>query len=297
MGPVSPRERFAAAAEAGERAALVTRLVPELPAAERHLLLLADGSTVGGTGDAARDRALLAAAEAVLWDARGTRTAVGGEEVFVDVVAPPPRMLVFGAVPVADALTRFAGALGWRSVVVDPRTRFARADRFPAAERVIDEWPDRALALLPPIDAATAVLVLTHDPKIDDQALVHALRSPAFYVGAIGSRVATAARLQRLDELGMTPDELRRLVSPCGLDIGGSSPEETALSMLAEVVAVRAGRPGGRLADGRGPIHGPVPGADPAAATAGADHVPADAPAGRVPASPGSVTDSGSAGS
>lgn len=261
MGALSPRGRFAAAAEAGERAALVTRLVPGAPAEERHLLLLADGTVVGGTGDPGRDRALVAAAEGVLWEARGLRTTVGGEEVFVDVVAPPPRLLVFGAVPVADALTRFAGSLGWRSVVVDPRSRFARADRFPSAERVIDEWPERALRLLPPIDAATAVLVLTHDPKIDDQALVHALRSPAFYVGAIGSRTATAARLERLDELGVAPAELRRLVSPCGLDIGGSSPEETALSMLAEVVAVRAGRDGGRLVEGRGPIHGEPPGA------------------------------------
>jgi len=289
MGPLSPRARFAAAAEAGERAALVTRLVPELSAGERHLLLLADGTVEGGTGDPARDRALVAAAEGVLWGARGLRTTVGGEEIFVDVVAPPPRLLVFGAVPVADALTRFAGALGWRSAVIDPRTRFARADRFPAAERVIDEWPERALGLLPPIDAATAVLVLTHDPKIDDQALVHGLRSPAFYVGAIGSRTATDARLRRLGELGMTPAELRRLVSPCGLDIGGSSPEETALSMLAEVVAVRAGRGGGRLVEGRGPIHGAPPGTDAAG--------PAGPPTVAVAAHRGSLSDSSGSGS
>lgn len=285
MGPLSPRARFAAAADAGERAALVTRLVPASAPGERHLLLMADGTVVGSTGDPARDRALATAAGSVLWEPHGLRTTVDGEEIFVDVVAPPPRLLVFGAVPVADALTRFAGALGWRSAVVDPRTRFARADRFPAAERVIDEWPEAALRLLPPIDVATAVLVLTHDPKIDDQALVHGLRSPAFYVGAIGSRTAAASRLGRLGELGMTPAELRRLVSPCGLDIGGSSPEETALSMLAEVVAVRAGRAGGRLVDGRGPIHGATPGAGTAA--------PAPEPAVAAAESHGSSADSG----
>jgi xanthine dehydrogenase accessory factor len=215
-----------------------------------------DSLTVGTTGDPARDDALRNAARAALRDGHSVRVRVAGEDVLVDVVVPPPRLLLFGAVPVADALGRLASVLGWRSVVVDPRTRFAAPERFPAAERVIDEWPDRALAALPPIDAATAVVVLTHDPKIDDAALVPALRSPAFYVGALGSRTAVTARRERLREAGLDELELARLVSPCGLDVGGSTPEETALSILAELVAVRAGRTGGRLAHASGPIHG-----------------------------------------
>lgn len=262
MGGLTPRARFAAAAEAGEPAALVTRLDPAVPAGARHLLLLGGGTTAGTTGDAERDDLLRAAAADGLRGGRPVRAEVAGEAVLIDVVVPPPRLLLVGAVPVADALSRFAAALGWRSVVVDPRSRFAAPERFPAAERVVDEWPGRALALLPPIGRGTAVVVLTHDPKIDDQALGLALRSPAFYVGALGSRVAAEARRERLAAGGLTLEELARLVSPCGLDVGGSTPEETALSILAELVAVRAGRAGGRLRDAQGPIHGPAAGTD-----------------------------------
>src|SRR5204863_723743 len=137
---------------------------------------------------------------------------------------------------------------GWRPWVVDPRGRFATADRFPDAIEVIVGWPDEAFARLGGIDPATSIVVLTHDPKLDDAALTIALRSPARFVGAMGSRRAQAARRGRLEALGLSDEEVGRPSAPLGLDLGASSGGETALSMLAEVVAARHGRGGGRLA-------------------------------------------------
>ena len=139
--------------------------------------------------------------------------------------------------------------------VVDPRGFFARKDRFPDAEEVFVGWPDEAFAPLGGIDRATSIAVLTHDPKLDDAALEIALRSEAAYVGAMGSRRAQAKRRERLLAKGITDEELARLAAPIGLDLGALTPEETALSIMAEVVALRRGRAGGRLANARGRIH------------------------------------------
>ncbi len=134
---------------------------------------------------------------------------------------------MFGAVPIAAALCTLSRAAGWRPFVVDPRTRFATQDRFPDAEQVFAAWPDEAFASLGGIDPATSIVVLTHDPKLDDAALVIALRSPARFIGAMGSRRAQEARRERLLAAGLDDTELARMSAPVGLDLGALSAEET----------------------------------------------------------------------
>ena len=150
---------------------------------------------------------------------------------------------------------RLARAAGWRPYVVDPRARFAQPARFPDAEEVVAAWPEEAFKHLGGIDRATAIAVLTHDPKLDDAALVLALRSDAGYIGAMGSRRAQEKRRERLVAKGITDEELARLSAPIGLDLGALTPEETALSIMGEIVAHRRGREGGRLSHIRGRIH------------------------------------------
>ena len=169
-----------------------------------------------------------------------------GARVFADVYGRPPRLVVVGAVDTGEALCAGARALGWHTVCVDPRARFATPERVPSAEEIVVKWPDEAFARLA-LDRDTAVVVLTHDDKFDVPALAVALRSDAFYVGALGSRVAQANRRERLLEAGLSETELARLHGPAGLDIGAESPAETAVSILAEALAVRAQRGGGPL--------------------------------------------------
>jgi xanthine dehydrogenase accessory factor len=166
----------------------------------------------------------------------------------------PYRLLVFGAVDVAEALCKAAGELGWKTVVADPRTRFATRERVPSADDLLVEWPEEVLARVQP-DEATAVVVLTHEDKFDIPALVGALRSDAFYVGALGARRNQERRRARLLEEGLSEDEIDRIAGPTGLDVGAETPAETAVSILAEILAVRSGRSGGRLRDGQGRIH------------------------------------------
>ena len=142
--------------------------------------------------------------------------------------------------------------------MIDPRARFATAARFPAAERVIVAWPQEGFAELGPIDPATAIAVLTHDPKLDDAALIAALDSDASYIGAMGSRRAQERRRERLLNAGLDPGRLDRVSAPIGLDIGALSAAETALSIMAEIVALKHGRAGGRLIEARGRIHDAV---------------------------------------
>ncbi len=169
-----------------------------------------------------------------------------GAEVLVEPLLPPPHLIIVGAVHPAIPLVRMAKTLGFRVTVVDPRSRFANRERFPEADQIVVEWPQEAMAQLG-IDGRSAIAILTHDPKIDDPALNVALNSGAFYVGAIGSRSTHAQRVERLERLGMTAEQLQRVHSPIGLDVGGRSPEEMALSILAEVIAVRNGRKGGSM--------------------------------------------------
>ncbi len=166
----------------------------------------------------------------------------------------PYRLLVFGAVDVAEALCRAAGELGWKTVVADPRSRFATRARLPSPDELLAEWPDEVLAREQP-DESTAVVVLAHEDKFDIPALVGALRSDAFYVGALGARRNQERRRTRLLEAGLSEDEIDRIAGPTGLDVGAETPAETAVSILAEILAVRSGRSGGRLRDGQGRIH------------------------------------------
>lgn len=208
--------------------------------------------------------------DAVARDARGSieqdlsgirRYGGDGETLGTDVAAhiqafsSAPRIVAVGAVDFSVAVARLAGQLGYRVTVCDPRTPFLRSSRLAVAHELVGDWPDRYLASqsLGPRDA---VLVFSHDPKFDVPALMAALDTGAGYIGALGSRRTHEERTDRLRAAGAGDDELARIASPCGLDLGGRTPEETALSVLAEVVAVRHGRPGGPLAGSAQPIHG-----------------------------------------
>jgi xanthine dehydrogenase accessory factor len=191
---------------------------------------------------------------------RGARSRVlelEGRKVFAEVFAPPPRLLVIGAVDTAEALCHAARLVGWRTIVADARSRFATEARVPSADEVLVAWPDEALAQVKP-DYATAIVVLTHDDKFDVPALKGALETEAFYIGALGSRRNQERRRERLLEEGVAEEALVRIAGPCGLDIGADSPAETALSILAEILAARAGRDGGSLREAKGRIHANV---------------------------------------
>jgi xanthine dehydrogenase accessory factor len=249
---VSLQSEFAGIAARDGRAALVTVIAGDALGAK--LLVRADGSTEGSLGSAELDRAGVSAEE-LLWSERSETRELGETSLFVDVVAPAPRLVIFGAVDYAAALCRLARAAGWRPFVCDPRSQFATPARFPDADEVIVAWPDEAFARLGGIDRATYIAVLTHDPKLDDAALTIALNSDAAYVGAMGSRRAQAQRRERLLAAGLDEELLERVAAPIGLDLGAVSPEETALSIMAEVVAVRNGRDGRRLSQSGGRIH------------------------------------------
>ena len=250
---MSSQSRFAEIAATDGRAALVTVIAGQGVGAK--LLVRADGSSEGGLGTPELDRAGVEAAEELLWAERSETREVDETTLFVDVVAPAPRLVVFGAVDYAAALCRLARAADWRPFVCDPRSQFATRERFPDAEEVIAAWPGDAFARIGGIDKATYIAILTHDPKLDDAALSIALRSDAPYVGAMGSRRAQAQRRERLLAAGVDEELLDRIAAPIGLDLGAVSPEETALSIMSEVVAVRNGREGGRLSQTGGRIH------------------------------------------
>jgi xanthine dehydrogenase accessory factor len=250
---VSAQGAFTELARGGGRGALVTVLSG--PGRGGKLLVTADGETQGSLGDEALESAAARAADELMWLERAERIEEGDSVLFVDVTFPPPRLIVFGAVDFAAALCRLARAAGWRPYVVDPRTRFAQPSRFPDAVEVVAAWPEEAFQRIGGIDRATAIAVLTHDPKLDDPALVLALRSDAGYIGAMGSRRAQAKRRDRLVAKGIDEADLTRISAPIGLDLGSLTAEETALSIMAEIVAMRHGRDGGRLAHSSGRIH------------------------------------------
>ena len=214
-------------------------------------LITAEGAVLGPD-----DERVTAAAQQML-TSRAPASAIyaiaPGIEVFVEPFLPPPMLIIIGGVHVAVPLSRFAKELGFYVVVADPRAKFANRERFPEADRVLVEWPDEALAHLK-VDGATYLVLLTHDPKIDEPTLAAALQTDARYIGAIGSRKTHAARFERMARWGVTAEQLQRVYAPIGLDLGGRTPEETALSIIAEVVAVKNGRNGGSLRGSSGPI-------------------------------------------
>ncbi|WP_376091135.1 XdhC family protein [Roseomonas sp. CCTCC AB2023176] len=212
-------------------------------AARRPVVLLtrlSDGSQSLWPEEPAPD-ALHVAIEAALHDDKPATVEAEGAAWFLHPHNPAPRMIVVGAVHVAQALVPMAAATGFAVTVVDPRRAFATEERFAEGATLMTEWPDDAMAALSP-DERTAVVTLTHDPKLDDPALDAALRSPAFYIGALGSRRTHAKRVDRLTELGHGPDCIARIHAPVGLDIGAMTAPEIALSIVAEVVAARRGK-------------------------------------------------------
>ena len=231
-----------------ERAVLFT--VIEGDAVGSRLLVLEGGERVGN----GVPESIAARADRLIRDHRNQIVEEEGLRVFAEIFGPPPRLFVYGAVDTAQALCAAARLLGWRTIVADARAAFATRERIPDADELIVAWPEEALAAIAP-DHATAVVVLTHDDKFDVPALKAALATEAFYVGALGSRRNQERRRERLLEAGLSAASLDRISGPCGLDIGADSQPETALSILTEIVAVRAGRDGGRLASAKQRIH------------------------------------------
>jgi xanthine dehydrogenase accessory factor len=233
--------------EDGGRAVVFTVVAGENLGAK--LLVREDGTTTGdGPGE------LAALAPAALRRGRSHVLELEGQTVFADVFAPPPRLFIYGAVDTAEALCRAAKLLGWTTIVADARGLFATRERLPSADELLVAWPEEAFAQVRP-DSGTAVVILTHDDKFDLPALQTALAGEAFYIGALGSRRNQERRRGLLLEAGVTEAELDRIAGPSGLDIGAESPAETALSMLAEILAARAGRSGGPLRDAATRIH------------------------------------------
>ncbi len=181
---------------------------------------------------------LAGAADMLKRDESGT-LATGAGPVFIQVFNPPPRLIVVGAVHIAEPLARISSIAGYGTTLIDPRRAFAASQKFDGYE-VATDWPDEALAALKP-DVRTAIVTLSHDPKIDDPALEAALNSPAFYIGALGSRKTHAARLERLKERGFSDAQLARIRGPVGLAIGALSPAEIAVSIVAEITKIRRG--------------------------------------------------------
>ncbi|TNC21179.1 XdhC family protein [Amycolatopsis alkalitolerans] len=231
----------------------------------RHLIVWPD-RTKGTLGTQRIDDAVIDDARGLLATGRTATLHYGlegerrgeGMSVFVNTFEPPPRMLVFGAIDFAAAMARMGGFLGFQVTVCDARPVFATASRFPGADEVIVDWPHRYLkaeAEAGRIDRRTVLAVLTHDPKFDVPLLEVALRLDLGYVGAMGSRRTHDDRMARLREVGMTEEELARLSSPIGLDLGARTPEETAVSIAAEIIARRWGGGGQRLTELSGRIH------------------------------------------
>jgi xanthine dehydrogenase accessory factor len=233
--------------ETGGRAVVLTVIAGDNLGAK--LLVLEDGTTAG---DASGELAALA--PDAIRTGRSHVIEHGESTLFADVYGPPPRLLVYGAVDTAEALCRGAKLLGWTTIVADARARFATRERIPSADELLVEWPDEAIATVQP-DIGTAIIVLTHDDKFDLPLLKAALESDAFYIGALGSRRNQERRRGLLLEAGVPERDLERINGPAGLDIGAESPAETALSMLAEMLAVRVGRTGGSLRHATTRIH------------------------------------------
>jgi xanthine dehydrogenase accessory factor len=203
-----------------------------------ELLLHEDGSVTGTLGAGPDESALKLARETLASGVSRRAELNESTEVFLEAILPPPTLIAVGGVHITIALMALAKTLGYRTVVVDPRSAFGNLERFPHVDQLIQAWPDEAFQQVR-LTRSTAVAMLTHDPKLDDPALKLALPSPAFYVGALGSRTTQAKRRQRLLEEGMAEAELDRLRGPIGLEIEAHTPEEIALSIMAEIVAMR----------------------------------------------------------
>ncbi len=252
-------ERLAEALHADRPVALVTRI--DGPQAGAKLLVFDDdvsgdlgtpGLNVAGAGEA---RALLAVGETATRSFGEDGEPVGVEvRLFIAAYAPKPVMYVFGAIDFSRAMARIGKYLGYQVTVIDARPVFATKQRIPDADEIVVAWPDEFLAKAP-VDTRTALIVLTHDVKFDIPLLRVALRTEAGYIGAMGSRRTHANRIEELRAHGVGDDDLARISAPIGLDIGARTPEETAISIAAEIIALREARRGGRLSEGTLPVH------------------------------------------
>ena len=240
--------RLAELRESEERGILFTAV--EGNGVGTKVLVLESGETVG----AGLDDAVAQFDELIRRGRNTLLTLADGSKVFAEWYGPPPRLFVYGAVDTAEAMCRGAKLLGWHAIVADARGKFATPERIPSADELIVEWPAEAMAQVEP-DHQTAIVVLTHDDKFDEPALIGALETEAFYIGALGSRRNQERRRERLLEAGVEESALERIMGPCGLDIGADTQEETALSILAEILAVRGQRDGGFLKDAKKRIH------------------------------------------
>ena len=240
--------QLTALAQSGERGILFT--VVEGEGAGRKLLVLESGERYGE----APEEAAALFGEILRRGRNRLLELEDGTKVFAEWYGPPPRLFVYGAVDTAEALCKEAKLLGWTAIVADARGTFATRERIPSADELIVAWPEEVLAQVAP-DHQTAIVVLTHDDKFDEPALLGALGTEAFYIGALGSRRNQERRRERLLEAGVAEEALERISGPCGLDIGADTQEETAISILAEILAVRAGRDGGRLQLAKQRIH------------------------------------------
>jgi xanthine dehydrogenase accessory factor len=244
-------ERLARLQEDGGRAVLFT--VVEGDGVGAKALVVEGGDTIENGRPGVPSWAL-AEFDELIRRGRNTLLEADGAKVFAEWYGPPPRLVVYGAVDTAEALAQAAKLLGWTAIVADARASFLTPERIPSADQLIAEWPEEALAEVAP-DHQTAIVVLTHDDKFDEPALIAALDTEAFYIGALGSRRNQERRRERLLEAGVSEEALARISGPCGLDIGAETQSETALSILAEILAVRARREGGSLRHAKQRIH------------------------------------------
>ncbi|HMD03448.1 MAG TPA: XdhC/CoxI family protein [Candidatus Baltobacteraceae bacterium] len=255
-------ERLARALRSDEPVALATRLDDEKAGAK---LLVSEHDATGDLGSPglngaveAEARALLALGETTIRTFGSDGEPVGVEaRIFIAAFSPKPKLYIFGAIDFSRAMAGIGRYLGYHVTVVDARPVFATKQRVPDADEVVVAWPDEFLASAR-VDARTALVVLTHDVKFDIPLLQVALRTPAGYIGAMGSRNTHANRVKALRAAGVSESDLARISAPIGLDLGARTPEETAISIVAEIIALRAGRDGGRLRDGTLPVH-PAP--------------------------------------
>lgn len=262
--PDAVGDEIQAALATGEPAALAT--IIEGPGTGAKLLVRPGADPIGTLGDPDLDRVVVRDAlgelEAGRSDIRhygvhGEARREEGVAVFIESFAPPPRMIIFGAIDFTAALAKVGKVLGYQVTVCDARPVFATPARFPMADEVVVDWPDRYLAKVgPELGPRDAVCVLTHDPKFDVPAIQAALQTRAGYLGAMGSRRTHDKRMERLREAGVDEAGVARVMAPVGLDLGARTPEETAVSICAEIIARRTGRHAPSLRDTEGPIHG-----------------------------------------
>ena len=235
-------EHFSAAVRAGQLVAMATVVAgPDLGS---KLLIHANGRLEGSTTDAEADQAIQEKASALLNEQKSELVEIATPNaqrtIFLEVYTPPSKLIIIGAVHAAISLVTFANTLGFETYVIDARSGFATQDRFPHVQHLIVEWPEDALAKIH-FDESTYFLTLTHDDKFDTPALAYALKQPARYIGALGSKKTHAKRVEQLKEMGCSDEEIARIHAPIGLYLGGKRPEEIAVSIIAEIVAVKNG--------------------------------------------------------